>query len=36
VEKIKRVEYGPLKLDVPSGKFRRLTEQEVAQLKSLT
>jgi 23S rRNA pseudouridine2605 synthase len=36
VEKIKRVQYGPLKLDVPPGKFRRLTDREVAQLKSLS
>ena len=34
VEKIRRVQFGPLKLDVPSGKFRPLTENEVAQLKS--
>ena len=33
VEKIKRVRYGPLQLDVEPGKFRRLTEKEVAQLK---
>ena len=36
VEKIKRVQLGPLKLDVPTGKFRPLTEREVAQLKSLS
>ena len=35
VEKIKRVALGPLALDVPPGKFRPLTESEVAQLKSL-
>jgi 23S rRNA pseudouridine2605 synthase len=35
VEKIKRVKLGPLTLDVPSGKFRALTDKEVAQLKSL-
>jgi len=35
VEKIKRVQLGPLALDVPPGKFRALTESEVAQLKSL-
>jgi 23S rRNA pseudouridine2605 synthase len=35
VEKIKRVQLGPLKLDVPTGKFRPLTDTEVAQLKSL-
>jgi len=34
VEKIKRVQFGPLKLDVPPGKFRPLTRIEVAQLKS--
>ena len=34
VEKIKRVRYGPLQLDVPPGKFRHLTVQEVARLKS--
>jgi 23S rRNA pseudouridine2605 synthase len=33
VEKIKRVKYGPLTLDVPPGKFRRLTLQEIAKLK---
>ncbi len=33
VEKIKRVRYGPLTLDVEPGKFRHLTAQEVAQLK---
>ena len=34
VEKIKRVRYGPLELDVPPGKFRRLTPQEVSRLRS--
>jgi 23S rRNA pseudouridine2605 synthase len=34
VEKIKRVRYGPLQLDVPPGKFRHLTVQEIARLKS--
>jgi len=34
VEKIKRVRYGPLQLDVEPGKFRHLTAREVAQLKS--
>src|ERR1700686_2895483 len=34
VEKIKRVRYGPLTLDVPPGKFRALTVQEVARLKT--
>jgi len=35
VEKIKRVALGPLTLDIPPGKFRPLTERELAQLKSL-
>jgi 23S rRNA pseudouridine2605 synthase len=35
VEKIKRVRYGPLQLDVHPGEFRRLTAQEVARLKSV-
>lgn len=35
VEKIKRVRYGPLELDVHPGKFRKLTAEEVAKLKSL-
>ena len=34
VEKIKRVRYGPLTLDVPPGKFRALTLQEIARLKT--
>ncbi len=34
VEKIKRVKYGPLTLDVPPGKFRSLTLKEVERLKS--
>jgi 23S rRNA pseudouridine2605 synthase len=34
VEKIKRVRYGPLQLDVLPGKFRHLTLQEVTRLKS--
>ena len=34
VEKIKRVQFGPLKLDVPRGAFRPLSDREVAQLKS--
>jgi 23S rRNA pseudouridine2605 synthase len=33
VEKIKRVRYGPLQLDVHPGKFRHLTPKEVAQLR---
>jgi 23S rRNA pseudouridine2605 synthase len=35
VEKIKRVQLGPLTLDVPPGKFRPLTEREVHRLKRL-
>jgi len=35
VEKIKRVQLGPLVLDVPPGKYRPLTVREVAQLKHL-
>ena len=35
VEKIKRVQLGPLVLDVPPGKFRPLTEREVHRLKNL-
>jgi 23S rRNA pseudouridine2605 synthase len=34
VEKIKRVRYGPLALDVPPGEFRPLTLKEVQRLKS--
>jgi len=34
VEKIKRVRYGPLTLDVPPGEFRSLTLREVERLKS--
>ena len=34
VEKIKRVRYGPLELDVHPGKFRKLTAGEVTNLKS--
>jgi 23S rRNA pseudouridine2605 synthase len=34
VEKIKRVKYGPLSLDVPPGEFRSLTLKEVERLKS--
>jgi 23S rRNA pseudouridine2605 synthase len=34
VEKIKRVRYGPLTLDVPPGEFRMLTLKEVERLKS--
>jgi 23S rRNA pseudouridine2605 synthase len=36
VEKIKRVRYGPLQLDVEPGKFRHLTAKEVGQLKGST
>jgi 23S rRNA pseudouridine2605 synthase len=35
VEKIKRVQLGPLTLDVSPGKFRPLTEREVHRLKTL-
>ncbi len=34
VEKIKRVQFGPLTLDVLPGKFRPLTEREVHRLKN--
>ena len=34
VEKIRRVQYGPLDLDVPPGDWRNLTLLEVAKLKS--
>src|SRR6267378_2109274 len=34
VEKIRRVRYGPLSLDVPPGEFRTLTLEEVSRLKS--
>jgi len=33
VEKIRRVHYGPLTLDVPPGEYRSLTLEEVAQLR---
>jgi 23S rRNA pseudouridine2605 synthase len=36
VEKIQRVQLGPLKLDIPPGKVRPLTVREVAQLKAMT
>ena len=36
VEKIKRVKYGPLTLDVPPGEFRPLTLREIERLKSAT
>jgi 23S rRNA pseudouridine2605 synthase len=35
VEKIRRVQLGPLVLDVPPGKYRALTEGEVVELKRL-
>ena len=35
VEKIKRVQLGPLRLDLPAGRFRPLTAAEVEGLKSL-
>ncbi len=34
VEKIRRVKYGPLSLDVPPGEYRSLTLAEVARLKA--
>jgi 23S rRNA pseudouridine2605 synthase len=34
VEKIKRVRYGPLTLDVPPGQFRALSLQEVDRLRT--
>src|SRR5271170_5744464 len=34
VEKIRRVKYGPLSLDVPPGEFRSLTLEEVTRLKA--
>jgi 23S rRNA pseudouridine2605 synthase len=36
VEKIKRVQMGPLVLDVEPGKFRELTKGEVEELKKVT
>ena len=33
VEKIRRLRYGPLALDVPPGEFRRLSPGEVGKLK---
>ena len=35
VEKIRRVQYGPLSLDVPPGEFRSLSLEEVAKLKKV-
>jgi len=34
VEKIKRVKYGPLQLDVESGKYRSLSDAEIAKLRA--
>ena len=34
VEKIRRVQYGPLALDVPPGEFRSLTLEEISRLKA--
>lgn len=34
VEKIRRVQYGPLSLDVPPGEYRSLTLEEIARLKA--
>jgi 23S rRNA pseudouridine2605 synthase len=36
VEKIKRVKYGPLSLDIPPGEFRRLSDTELEKLKVAT
>jgi 23S rRNA pseudouridine2605 synthase len=36
VEKIRRVQYGPLSLDVPPGEFRTLSSEEVSRLKAVT
>lgn len=36
VEKIRRVQYGPLSLDVPPGEFRSLSPEEVSRLKAAT
>src|SRR5208337_714324 len=36
VEKVKRVRYGPLELDVHPGKFRKLTAQEVDRLRAVS
>jgi 23S rRNA pseudouridine2605 synthase len=35
VEKIKRVRYGSLQLDVHPGRYRQLTPAEVARLKAM-
>jgi 23S rRNA pseudouridine2605 synthase len=34
VEKIRRIRYGPLQLDLPPGRYRQLTPQEVSRLKA--
>ncbi len=34
VEKIRRVQYGPLELDVAPGEYRSLTPEEVAKLRT--
>lgn len=36
VEKIKRIAYGPLELDVPPGSYRQLTRREVERLRAAT
>ena len=36
VEKVRRVAFGPIELDVPPGKIRELEEEEVLQLKKAT
>jgi 23S rRNA pseudouridine2605 synthase len=36
VEKIRRVRYGPLELDVPPGEFRRLSPAELSRLRAAT
>jgi 23S rRNA pseudouridine2605 synthase len=36
VEKIRRVKYGPLELDIEPGRYRRLRPEEVARLKGAT
>jgi len=34
VEKIRRIRYGPLQLDLPPGRYRQLTQQEVSRLRA--
>jgi 23S rRNA pseudouridine2605 synthase len=36
VEKIRRVKYGPLSLDVPPGEYRSLSLEEISRLKAAT